>query len=60
MQQKPGTVHATPEYQYLPHQIEIHKTPETELHLDNIKREDGFCLWKPLIYSLKVHRKPPL
>jgi hypothetical protein len=35
---------------------------KNELHPNNMTREDGFCLsksWKPLISSLKVHRKPP-
>lgn len=40
----------------------IREAIEIELHPNTINREDGFCLsmsWKPLICSLKDHRKPP-
>jgi hypothetical protein len=39
----------------------IREETEIELHPNNIKREDGFCLnktLKPLICSLKDRRKP--
>jgi hypothetical protein len=40
----------------------IREATETELHPNNMNRENGFCLsksWKPLICSLKDRRKPP-
>jgi hypothetical protein len=40
----------------------IREVTDVELNPSNMKREDGFCLskpWKPLMYSLKYHRKPP-
>jgi hypothetical protein len=40
----------------------IKEAIEIKLHLNIMNREDSLCLsqsWKPLIHSLKVHRKPP-
>jgi hypothetical protein len=39
----------------------IREGTEIELHPNNMNREEGFCLtksWKPLICSMKDHRKP--
>jgi hypothetical protein len=40
----------------------IREVTETQLDSNNINTEDSFCIsnsWKPLIYSLKEHRKLP-
>jgi hypothetical protein len=41
----------------------IREATEIELHPNNMNRKDGLHLsrsWKPLIRSLKGHRKPPI
>jgi hypothetical protein len=41
----------------------VREVVETELHPNNMTKEDGFCVgksWKPLIYSLEDCRKSPL
>jgi hypothetical protein len=41
----------------------IREAIETLLHLNNMNMEDGLCLsrsWKPLIHTLKGHRKRPI
>jgi hypothetical protein len=40
----------------------IKEAIEIELHPNNMNRKGIFCLstsWKPLIHSLRDHRKPP-